>query len=205
MGLWDRVKTAITGPDLTNPRERPKRPATPSSDGMKTRPITTARGEPGTTVYTPEPEDDQQVRPLELLQDGKLKNPADGMLATNLAKWELWRQVGVARASIVGEQYHNVDHRSPELACGRRLLLVAEPDNPHDPKAIAVKTESGTTVGYIKKGSTARFRKRQREDGPIMLVSRGATHNGDHTQVRAFLVSEGALSNVPFVANEPLE
>lgn len=142
---------------------------------------------------------------MELLPDGRLRNPVDGMLATNLAQWKFWGQVGVARASIVGEQYHNVDHRAPELACGRRLLLVAEPDNPHDPKAIAVQTESGAVVGYIKRGSTARFRKRQREDGPVMLVSRGAEHNGDHAQVRAFLVSEGALSNVPFMPNGSLE
>ena len=35
--------------------------------------------------------------------------------------------------------------------------MVKEPDNPHDPNAIAVQTLSGQTAGYVPKEHTARF------------------------------------------------
>ena len=39
----------------------------------------------------------------------------------------------------------------------RRFALVAEPDNPHDPQAIAVVLEGGGKVGYLPREEAERY------------------------------------------------
>ncbi|NVD43504.1 HIRAN domain-containing protein [Qipengyuania atrilutea] len=57
---------------------------------------------------------------------------------------------------ICGSQYENEDgtSRQEELALcapGDRLELKREPDNPHDPMAVAVLTERSVCVGYLNR------------------------------------------------------
>ena len=39
----------------------------------------------------------------------------------------------------------------------RRFALVAEPDNPHDPHAIAVHVEGGAKIGYLPREEAQRY------------------------------------------------
>jgi hypothetical protein len=64
------------------------------------------------------------------------------------------------RLPVVGCVYENDDgtSRQEELArctVGERVELHREPDNPHDPSAVAVLTERGIRIGYIGANYTA--------------------------------------------------
>jgi hypothetical protein len=55
---------------------------------------------------------------------------------------------------VVGCTYANPDGSSRQLELaecqpGDTIDLVRQPDNPHDPQAVAVFTASGTCVGYL--------------------------------------------------------
>ena len=63
---------------------------------------------------------------------------------------------GLANASqfhtkIVGVSFEGRQAVAASLEVGQRLLVVREPDNPHDPNAVAVRTEDGRPVGYLKR------------------------------------------------------
>lgn len=56
--------------------------------------------------------------------------------------------------NIVGESYRNKDgsSRQKEIKLcrpGERITLVREPDNKHDPEAVAVYSSRGVQVGYL--------------------------------------------------------
>ncbi len=72
----------------------------------------------------------------------------------------------------------------------RRFALVAEPENPHDPHAIAVRLESGETVGYLPREEAARYGRlmdavAQRGRRP---VTDGVILGGDATRDSLFVV-----------------
>jgi HIRAN domain len=50
---------------------------------------------------------------------------------------------------VAGAIHRPAALESDAAAPGRPLTLRAEPDNPHDPNAVAVLLESGETVGYV--------------------------------------------------------
>lgn len=191
MGIWRRLFGGIDA----------------DQDARDSHDPASLRSQERESAYTDRPASaDEEVPPLELDRQGRLVDPRNGKLAANLAKWRYWEQVGIARPSIVGEQYREglrVD--DPELRVGCQLLLVAERDNSHDPNAISVQTRSGIAVGYIKKGTTPRIRKRQQESQMgIALVSRGVSEDHDHPQVRAFLIRPGRLADITVEPNSPL-
>jgi hypothetical protein len=47
--------------------------------------------------------------------------------------------------------------RSGGVEDRRVFALVAEPDNPHDPQAIAVRLEGGATIGYLPREEARRY------------------------------------------------
>ncbi|SEJ02690.1 HIRAN domain-containing protein [Sphingomonas sp. OV641] len=60
------------------------------------------------------------------------------------------------RLPACGEWYNNEDgsSRQEELArCvpGEPIKLVREPDNPHDPAAVAVRSARGIKIGYLRR------------------------------------------------------
>lgn len=51
---------------------------------------------------------------------------------------------------IAGSPYHpGSKERIPTLLLEEELKLVREPNNPHDPRAVAVHDEQGLKLGYI--------------------------------------------------------
>lgn len=51
--------------------------------------------------------------------------------------------------AIAGGWYHGLRQVRDDLALGEKLVLQAEPANPHDPNAVAVKRGDGQMLGYI--------------------------------------------------------
>jgi HIRAN domain len=56
---------------------------------------------------------------------------------------------GLLVASVAGAVHRPEALASDGAAPGRPLTLVAEPDNPHDPNAVAVLTSAGLALGYV--------------------------------------------------------
>jgi hypothetical protein len=62
---------------------------------------------------------------------------------------------GVKVTHVAGA-FHRPEALISDLAApGRALTLRPEPDNPHDPSAIAVDLEDGTPLGYVPREYTA--------------------------------------------------
>jgi len=56
--------------------------------------------------------------------------------------------------SIVGQKFKGLEPMLPGIVPGTIACLVREPDNPHDPNAVAVWID-GKAVGYIPKKDNA--------------------------------------------------
>jgi HIRAN domain len=56
---------------------------------------------------------------------------------------------GLLVSHVAGATHRPEAVASDEAAPGRPLTLRAEPDNPHDPHAVAVLTAAGESVGYV--------------------------------------------------------
>lgn len=58
-------------------------------------------------------------------------------------------EVSLCRCHIAGFQYHQGPGMLTRIKAGQPLCLEQEPDNPHDPLAIAVRTREGRKLGYL--------------------------------------------------------
>jgi HIRAN domain len=59
---------------------------------------------------------------------------------------------GLLVVAVAGARFHDEVLQSEEASPGRRLLLRPEPDNEHDPNAVAVDTEAGEHLGFVPRG-----------------------------------------------------
>lgn len=50
-----------------------------------------------------------------------------------------------------------IEELEPHLKVGEKLDFFREPDNPHDKKAIAIKSASGVRIGYVPKADNVIF------------------------------------------------
>jgi hypothetical protein len=80
---------------------------------------------------------------------------------------------GLLVANVAGAVHRPSALESDGAAPGRRLLLRPEPDNPHDPNAVAVLTEEGLALGYVPRDLASRvgdgwtaIALRERRDSP---------------------------------------
>jgi hypothetical protein len=62
------------------------------------------------------------------------------------------------------------------------VQLVAEPTNPHDPNAVAVTTEDGTTIGYLAREMAATFQKRLLRRQPDVVRCPAQLRGGEDDQ-----------------------
>ncbi|GAB2181387.1 hypothetical protein DLREEDagrD3_16100 [Denitratisoma sp. agr-D3] len=74
-------------------------------------------------------------------------------LALLLLVWALHGQAQTVRvlvqsSPLAGFQYHAGPARWNDMRVGDPLVLVREPDNPHDPRAVRVEWH-GETLGYL--------------------------------------------------------
>jgi hypothetical protein len=87
--------------------------------------------------------------------------------------WSTWHELGVLVIAVTGTRHHQPDLSDPSFAIGSPVRLYAEPNNPHDAKAIAVRNWTAEkTAGYVKRGSTSRLRNLLRgHDIRVMALS----------------------------------
>ena len=82
----------------------------------------------------------------------------------------------VQSAPLAGFRYHAAAEVWPELRVGDALGLEREPDNPHDPNAIAV-TWRGRKLGYVPKRDNAALAWGLDRGAPLRArISRHAPH-----------------------------
>jgi hypothetical protein len=67
-----------------------------------------------------------------------------------------WEDPRVRVLSVAGVSFRGAAVEDPSFDPGRRLALVPEPDNPHDPNAVGVWNEERTLqAGYVPRDDTA--------------------------------------------------
>jgi HIRAN domain len=62
---------------------------------------------------------------------------------------------GLRVVGVAGARFHEEALQSDAAAPGSRLVLRPEPDNPHDPAAVAVDTELGEHLGFVPREMAA--------------------------------------------------
>lgn len=108
-----------------------------------------------------------------------------------------------------GEWYDNEDgsSRQAELArcaVGEMIELVREPNNPHDPAAVAIFSCRGVRVGYIRKeraGWIGSKIDRGYDVRVIVEAIRGGRWEGDALGIRLRINMEGEEPDLPFDPN----
>jgi HIRAN domain len=87
------------------------------------------------------------------------RTPDGRTWAAPSCRWSTWHELGVLVISVVGSRYYLENLSDSSFEPGQPVRLFAEPSNPHDPKAIAIRNwTADKTAGYVKKGSTSRLR-----------------------------------------------
>ncbi|WP_324421400.1 HIRAN domain-containing protein [Phycicoccus sp.] len=156
MGWLDRFKKrdARTGvAAVTSTQAHPSASRQPSwyvpSDGDPDRFLPGPDGFP--PLHLIDYRDSGGARNLRLCEDstGLLVGPTDRRLF----------RAGVYSYNVRGESYHRAACRRADLRPGRPVQLVREPENKHDPNAVAVRSPAGETLGYISKGHAKRLAK----------------------------------------------
>lgn len=108
---------------------------------------------------------------LRLVEDstGLLVGPTDRRLPP----------IGVYISQLRGEVYHESGCRFGDFSAGARVRLVREPENPHDPNAIAVYDASGKHLAAYVNKQKARTLSRLLDAGqPIEAISIRGTGPG---------------------------
>jgi hypothetical protein len=59
------------------------------------------------------------------------------------------RDIPLLETYVAGTSYRCLDAVLPTLALGSRLVLEREPDNPHDARAIRIRSEAHVDLGYV--------------------------------------------------------
>jgi len=119
-------------------------------------------GKPGWTIWEPPPYEEVKHNPRALerlrVMSGKATqdiDPAPSRKAAN--QYRLTDPASVAGSfdpiitKVVGVTYSGRQRIVRSLREGESLVILPEPDNPHDPHAVKVITESGQQVGYINR------------------------------------------------------
>lgn len=69
--------------------------------------------------------------------------------------------------AIAGGWFHGLKDVRDDLSVGERLTLRAEPENPHDPHAVAVHLRGGGRLGYVPRAANEAVALLLRKDAPI--------------------------------------
>lgn len=109
---------------------------------------------------------------LTLCEDstGLLVGPTDRRLA----------KVGIYVAKLRGESYYKAACRRGDFSPEATVRLVPEPDNKHDPHAVAVTADDdeAKTAAYISKGHAKRFERLLASGEPLRVIAIRGTGAG---------------------------
>lgn len=103
---------------------------------------------------------------------------------------------GLVSFRVRGDAYY--DSKVADTRAGQRALLVREPDNKHDPNAVAVhalnKSGEPVKVGYVNKGLARRLAKRlDAGDAVAAWFMRGDPPGRDDAGVAVVLTDEDEI------------
>jgi len=98
---------------------------------------------------------------------------------------------GLYVANLRGTKYHAEAAQAADLRPGRPLRFVREPDNPHDPFAIAVYPRQGDgPVGYVNKQKARAWSKLLAAGEQLSIVSLRGTAPGMDCEAVAVLAAK---------------
>lgn len=120
---------------------------------------------------------------------------ADGQ---KLAWSFLPKKEGFQCLEVVGESYHQKDLQQPGFAAGFPIKLVAEPENPVDHDAVAVRDASGKyQAGYLSRDDAPKILKRIENGGGFRaLVMWEVNIGGQRVSLRLLLMDKGTSLNL---------
>jgi hypothetical protein len=103
-------------------------------------------------------------------------------------------------AKVAGESYRNADGSDRQAiiaSCrvGEPLLLLPEPDNPHDENAIKVLREDGKQIGYLDAGLAARLASEGDGDYHAFIAGVGRGGGGLYGVAVLIVVNAGDASD----------
>lgn len=103
-------------------------------------------------------------------------------------------RAGIWSFALRGTDHHESAARRGDFTPGARVRLVREPDNPHDPNAIAVYAESARQLaGYVSRGYAKRLAKLMDSGADMVAVSARGARPGHANVSPQVLVVERAL------------
>lgn len=102
-------------------------------------------------------------------------------------------RAGIWSFALRGTDHHESAARRGDFTPGARVRLVREPDNPHDPNAIAVYAESALLAGYVSRGYAKRLAKLMDSGADMVAVSARGARPGHANVSPQVLAVERAL------------
>jgi hypothetical protein len=107
-------------------------------------------------------------------------------------------ELGVLVLPVFGVGHRPQEASRADFDPGRPVLLVPEPDNPHDPKAISVRSADGRHLaGYIKATTTARVRRILKADDLRVMTLSGRREGPNRTALKLVFWRDGRLEGAP--------
>ena len=104
---------------------------------------------------------------------------------------------GVHVFKVAGVTYRPDALRLDRFDVGRRVRLVPEPDNPHDPDAIAVRDADGRhQVGYVPRDATRRIRGCVDRGDPAIVFHQWRLEDGTRSGLRVLAAPEPVVAAV---------
>lgn len=89
------------------------------------------------------------------------------------------QRAGIFSIAVQGESYNKAACRAGDFSPGAPIELVREPDNEHDPNAIAVHAKGRRTrAGYVNKGKARSLAKIMDKGTPLRVISTRGTAAG---------------------------
>jgi hypothetical protein len=128
---------------------------------------------------------------LERVRDRLLVVTARGWV--NPRSRTAWR-AGLYQFNLRGAGYYQQAAQAGDFTPGASVTLVRQPDNAHDPNAVAVYADGARTLaGYVPKGTARRIAKMLDEAVDLVAVSTRGGAPGDGETTPAILVCERAF------------
>lgn len=205
MGIWARLtgrRRTVTPPPA--PPARPAPPATRTARPATDRPRTVTQPPPAhvpplrSSDYLPP---DAEARSFTLAEGGmptgRLRHVRDRLVIVtddgagmvNPASRTLHRN-GIYCLRLRGTAYHREAMLAGDFRPGRSVRLEREPDNPHDPNAVAVYADGATALaGYVNKLNARRIAARLDAGETLEAVSVRGSGPGKEGAVPWILVA----------------
>lgn len=133
------------------------------------------------------------------LPSARLERERDRLLVVTPSGWvnprsrTSWR-FGLHSFAVRGTSYHEAAVTAGRFTPGAPVRLVREPENPHDPNAVAVYAETGRRLaGYVPKGQAKRLAQMLDSGADLVAVAVRGSGAGSNETTPHVLVCERSL------------